>query len=339
MADTNATTYNKILSKGIEANLPVAIGQNKLRFTTDTGRLFLDNEGTDRIEITDFIKGKTKDQILGTLAPLPKFYLASDTQEFYYYDITDDEWKSVRATEAVNASTAQYAVESGHSVNAGTADYATNASSSSYSDNGISNITRSGTTFTVTKSNGSTFTFDQQDNDTTYAEATTASAGLMPALGDGEVKYLREDGTWVVPPDTTYTNGAGLSLNNGTFSIDVNSSSATYDGSGNVITNTYAPLDSPIFTGTPTVPNVSAGDGSSKIANTKYVDDAVAGVTFDNMTVQEGIDGSSTVSKMMTAANLKGIMEGSTYIHAYAPCVEANFDFGELTANGETYSA
>lgn len=37
-----------------------------------------------------------------------------------------------------------------------------------------------------------------------------------------------------------------------------------------------APLDSPRFVGTPTVPSVSPGDSTEKAANTKYVDDAVA---------------------------------------------------------------
>lgn len=45
----------------------------------------------------------------------------------------------------------------------------------------IKNITRSGTTFTATKADGSTFTFTQQDNNTTYSAATTSAAGLMSA--------------------------------------------------------------------------------------------------------------------------------------------------------------
>jgi hypothetical protein len=47
------------------------------------------------------------------------------------------------------------------------------------------------------------------DNDTTYAVFTRTAAGLTPASGgtSGTTKYLREDGTWQVPPDTdTDTN-------------------------------------------------------------------------------------------------------------------------------------
>ena len=48
-------------------------------------------------------------------------------------------------------------------------------------NNSIKNITRSGTTFTATRNNDSTFTFTQQDNNTTYSNATTSAAGLMSA--------------------------------------------------------------------------------------------------------------------------------------------------------------
>lgn len=46
-------------------------------------------------------------------------------------------------------------------------------------DDGIVNITRSGTTFTATRQDGTTFTFTQQDNDTTTG--TTYTAGNVPA--------------------------------------------------------------------------------------------------------------------------------------------------------------
>ena len=45
----------------------------------------------------------------------------------------------------------------------------------------ISSITRSGTTFTATALDGSTTSFTQQDNNTTYSDATTTTSGLMSA--------------------------------------------------------------------------------------------------------------------------------------------------------------
>lgn len=43
----------------------------------------------------------------------------------------------------------------------------------------IKSITRSGTTFTYTRLDGSTGTFTQQDNNTTYSAATSSALGLV----------------------------------------------------------------------------------------------------------------------------------------------------------------
>ena len=88
----NSSTYVKVLSKGLEANLP-GIEDGKLRFTTDTGRLFLDSDDK-RTEITDFVKGLTEEQILATQSPLPKFYLSSDTNLLYFYN--NGQWNSTK---------------------------------------------------------------------------------------------------------------------------------------------------------------------------------------------------------------------------------------------------
>ena len=97
-------TYNKILTKGPESILP-SIEDGKLRFTTDTGRLFIDGDNT-RTEITDFVKGLTEAEIKSQLAPLTnKIYIASDSNKMLYYNITNG-WMNI---------------------NSGNADYATNA--------------------------------------------------------------------------------------------------------------------------------------------------------------------------------------------------------------------
>jgi len=80
------------------------------------------------------------------------------------------------------------------------------------SSKAIVGITRSGTTFTYTCVDGSTGTFDQQDNNTKYGVMTAATAsaagkaGLVPAPAAGkQTSFLRGDGTWVVPTNTTYS--------------------------------------------------------------------------------------------------------------------------------------
>lgn len=50
-----------------------------------------------------------------------------------------------------------------------------------YDAKAIKSITRNGTTFTYTCMDGTTGTFTQQDNNTTYSAATTSTAGLMSA--------------------------------------------------------------------------------------------------------------------------------------------------------------
>lgn len=110
----NATTYNRILTRGLESELPLNVDDGKLRFTTDTGKIFLDC-GSSRIEFTDFIKDKSEQQILQTQNPLPKIYLSNDTSKLFYYD---QSWKTI------NASTAEYAASVGTALNASTAECA-----------------------------------------------------------------------------------------------------------------------------------------------------------------------------------------------------------------------
>lgn len=98
-----------------------------------------------------------------------------------------------------------------------------------YDAKAIKGITRSGTTFTYTCMDGTTGTFTQQDNNTTYSVVSTTADGLAPKRDGSTTKYLRADGTWAVPPDTntTYTSlknpyaltiqGNGTTLTNGTY--------------------------------------------------------------------------------------------------------------------------
>lgn len=64
----------------------------KVRFAPDSARLFIDY-GTDRIEITDFVKGLTYSSIMNLTNPLPKVYLASDTHQPYMYNFQTHTWE------------------------------------------------------------------------------------------------------------------------------------------------------------------------------------------------------------------------------------------------------
>lgn len=72
----------------------------------------------------------------------------------------------------------------------------------------VTDVKVSGRTVTVTKGDGSTST--QTTQDTTYGVVSKSANGLAPKLPDETTttKYLRQDGTWAVPPDnnTTYSD-------------------------------------------------------------------------------------------------------------------------------------
>lgn len=68
---------------------------------------------------------------------------------------------------------------------------------------------RVGATVTKYLREDGTWTVPPNDN-TTYSVFTTGVAGLVPArVGSTAVKFLREDGTWVTPTNTTYSAYSG----------------------------------------------------------------------------------------------------------------------------------
>lgn len=80
-------TYTNILTKGLQSSLnSTEIEDGKLRFTIDTGRLFLDvDDGTkkERVRISDVENGLTEEQIFSIIAPMPKIYVSTDTHRAY----------------------------------------------------------------------------------------------------------------------------------------------------------------------------------------------------------------------------------------------------------------
>jgi len=98
----------------------------------------------------------------------------------------------------------------------------------------ITNITRSGTTFTATKRDGTTFTFTQQDNNTTYSAATQSVAGLMSADDkkklDGIASGATSSGGTVTSVAASGTGGISISgspiTTSGTIGIGLNLSTA-----------------------------------------------------------------------------------------------------------------
>ena len=210
----------KYLTKGTQLALDkVPINEGKIRITTDTGRMFIDTSDK-RVEITDFVKGMTEEEIRDILAPLPKFYHAYDTNNILVHNGTEWVVCNNNVNQATNASTAEYAI------NAGTANYATNA--------GTATLATNASTANYAKNAGSA------TNATSATNASTAN-------------YAKNAGTASKASTASYATKA---LN---------------DSDGNRINITYAPLESPIFTGTPTVPTPASDSSNLQIANTKFV--------------------------------------------------------------------
>lgn len=125
-------------------------------------------------------------------------------------------WENTTYTSLKNPNSVTLKVYSGTSTPSNTKyDGSSAASIEVAGKSAVTNITRRGTTFTMTKADGSTATFTQQDNNTWTAlkGATSTSAGTAgyapaPPSSGYNTKYLRADGTWSIPPDTdtTYSN-------------------------------------------------------------------------------------------------------------------------------------
>lgn len=85
------------------------------------------------------------------------------------------------------------------------------------------------------------------NNDTTLNTVVSKTAnGLAPKLPNETTttKYLRQDGTWQVPPDnnTTYSNGTGLNLSGTTFSVKYGTSAGTAcQGNDSRLSNSRTP--------------------------------------------------------------------------------------------------
>ena len=72
-------------------NTPIEDG--KIRLSIDQARLFVDY-GSNRLEISDFVRGLNLQDMYNLDNPLPKIYIDKDTGLGYYYDFGTNEWKN-----------------------------------------------------------------------------------------------------------------------------------------------------------------------------------------------------------------------------------------------------
>ena len=86
-------SYPTMMTRGYQSKIDeTSVEDGKWRFAVDSNRLFIDVHES-RIEITDFIKGFTEEEIKAIETPLPKIYISSDTKHLFLYNFKNKEWE------------------------------------------------------------------------------------------------------------------------------------------------------------------------------------------------------------------------------------------------------
>lgn len=188
------TTYSEGDGITISAENIISAERNPDNTYTKDEVLALLSTTTYTKEEVDNLLGEVEHVRMERVATLPAtgeghiIYLLSRSgggYEMWVYDIDNSEWVDIGSTDI---DLTDYALKS----------------------QAITNITRSGTTFTATRADGTTFTFTQQDNDTNTWNANTASADGYVTKGSGQAnKVWKTDGSgnpaWRNDDNTTYS--------------------------------------------------------------------------------------------------------------------------------------
>lgn len=114
-------------------------------------------------------------------------------------------------------------------------------------------------------------------NDTISSFVDITNFTVDNAVHASTADYTTNASTAVYAQSATNATSASYSSN------AANASTATYDSTGNQINTKYAPLASPVFTGSPAAPTQSTTDNSTKIATTAFVKNAID-AAFENIT-------------------------------------------------------
>lgn len=197
----------------------------------------------------------------------------------------------------------------------------------------ISNITRSGTTFTATRRNGTSFTFTQQDNNTTYSAATQSAAGLMSAADktkldgiasgatstSGTVTSVAASGSDGIsisgsPITTSGTIGVGLDLSTAINGLSIGTSAANrndyavvqYVGGGTTTTTYHRRTLANVFKA------LNSSDITTALGYTPYNSTNPNGYTTNTGTVTSVSSGVGLTGSVTTTGSIKAKLRSET---------------------------
>lgn len=128
----------------------------------------------------------------------------------------------------------------------------------------------------------------------------STGAGTAPAWGSVAATSLGPQAA-----NTVVGNFTGSSASPTAYAMPscASGSALTYtSGTGIICSTGYALLASPAFTGSPTAPNQTAGDNTTKLANTAYVQSAVSGGAYAGSFLTLASTNGTTVGNGLTVS-------------------------------------
>ena len=349
-ADITSIDASKITGTINIDNLPPAVIERLVRVADDTARLALT---TNNVQNGDTVKVESTG-LLYMVIDDTKLNSEDGYEVFTAGSASSVPWAGVTGKPSTYPPASHTHNYAGSSSAGGAATKAINDNNGNKIDSTyIKSLSASGKTITYTKGDNTTGTITTQDTTYSNMKGATSSAagtaGLVPAPASGNSdRYLRSDGTWVVPPNTTYStattstsglmsaamvtklNGIAEGANN--YTLPVATSSAlggiksgtdiTVDSSGNVSVNDNSHAH--------TIANVTglqtALDGK---ANSSHTHSSYANQNaFSNITV-----GSTTVAADTTTDTLTLVAGSNVTITA-----DATNDKITISAKDTTYT-
>lgn len=182
----------------------------------------------------------------------------------------------------------------------------------------------------VTKNDITALGIPAQDTNTTYGLATTSANGLLRQLNGSTSSFMRGDGTWATPPNTTYSNMTGATTSTagkaGLVPAPAAGAATRYlrsDGTWQVPPDTNTTYTLSSFGITATAAELNKLDGcTATVTELNYVD----GVTSNIQTQLNGKAASSHTHSYLPLSG--GTLTGTLTSRAIAPSATNTYNIG-----------